>query len=198
MNGKKWRNLSNKVKLVWFIKGVIITAVLLLFFGTPFILVLRPLYFTLGVVIAAGFILLLISVWIIMFYNRYTYLINDDGVEIRRGILWKKDVTIPYNRIQNIDIDRGPIEQLVGIYKMNIFTAGTGSLSSSTLSSGMFGAEGYLPGIDNPGEIRDRILFRVKESDENGFGVRKKDVLTEKQLMKEILSEVKQIRKNLD
>lgn len=25
-------------------------------------------------------------------------MIDEDGVEIRRGILWKKDVTIPYDR----------------------------------------------------------------------------------------------------
>lgn len=49
-----------------------------------------------------------------------------------------------------MDIYRGPFEQIIGIYKLNIFTARTGSTGSSSLSSGMFGSEGYLLGIEKP------------------------------------------------
>ncbi len=199
MGPKKWRKLSPKVKSAWFIKGIFAVVVLLLFFGLPFYFVLSPMRFILGSLIFATLLLVMIVTWIVLFYNRYNYLINSEGVEIRRGILWKKDVTIPFERIQNVDIDRGPIEQLIGIYKVNIFTAGTGSFSSSTLSSGMFGSEGYLPGVENAEEIKNQILLRVLELDDDGLGVKKRKTdLTERQLMIKILEELKKIREKIE
>jgi len=128
-----------------------------------------------------------------MFYNRYLFLIQKDGIEIKRGILWKKDITIPYDRVQNVDIDRGPIEELIGIYNLNVFTAGTASEAQA-----IFGAEGYLPGVKNSEKVRDAILERVQESDEDGLGMEKKETETDAKILKEILEKLKSIRKKME
>ncbi len=144
--------------------------------------------------IGAGMILLILLVsWIVMFYNRYMFQVQKDGIEIKRGILWKKDITIPYDRVQNVDIDRGPIEQLIGIYNLNVFTAGTASETQA-----IFGAEGYLPGVKNAEKVRDTILERVQESEEDGLGIGKKEIETDAEILKEILEELKSISKKME
>jgi len=196
MVGKKWQRLDPNVKKVWFISGfliiLIITVVLalILHFGVE-PAVTNSLFISIGVGVL---LLILLVIWIVMFYNRYMFQVQKDGIEIKRGILWKKDITIPYDRVQNVDIDRGPIEQLVGIYNLNVFTAGTSSETQA-----IFGAEGYLPGVKNAEKVRDTILERVQESEEDGLGGRKKKTLgTDAKILEEILKELRSIRKKME
>ena len=42
-------------------------------------------------------------------------------------MIWKRYVTIPYDRIQNVDIYRGVLARLLGLSDLNIQTAGTTS-----------------------------------------------------------------------
>ncbi len=195
MVGKDWQNLDSKVKWVWFISGFIIILIitvilgLILYFGVEFTMT-NSLLISIG----AGVILLILLVsWIVMFYNRYMFQVQKDGIEIKRGILWKKDITIPYDRVQNVDIDRGPIQQLIGIYNLNVFTAGTASENQA-----IFGAEGYLPGVKNAEKVRDTILERVQESEEDGLGIGRKEIETDAEILKEILEELKSISKKME
>ncbi len=139
--------------------------------------------------------LAVLATWVVLFYERYRFMIQEDGIEIKRGILWKKDITIPYDRVQNVDIDRGPIEQLIGVYDLNIFTAGTSSEAQA-----IFGAEGYLPGVLRPEKVRNTILNRVQESEGDGFGIKRKEtkIDAKTQVLEEILDELKKIREKLE
>ncbi len=197
MVGGKWRKLDPNVKKVWFIKGFLVILLISTILGIT-------LYFgveltrTDSLVAAFGFAAAAIAVlatWVVLFYERYRFMIQEDGIEIKRGILWKKDITIPYDRVQNVDIDRGPIEQLIGVYDLNIFTAGTSSETQA-----IFGAEGYLPGVLRPEKVRNTILNRVQESEEDGFGITRKEtkIDAKTQVLEEILDELKKIREKLD
>jgi len=162
-----WRNLNLKMKKCWLIKGAIGLIILLCFFTPPLIygLIVKSKEMIMG---STPVIIIFIGIfgayvmWVKLFYRRYSYAVTDEGVLIKRGILWKSFRTIPYGRIQHLSIDRGPIEQLLGLHNLNIFTAGTGSLGSSGMSKGMWGAEGYIPGLIEPEKLKAEIMKRVK------------------------------------
>jgi len=74
-----------------------------------------------------------------MAYKRWFYEFTNDSLKIEKGIVWKKYVTIPYERIQNVDIYRGIIARICGFSTVVIQTAGY---------SGVPMAEGNIPAVD--------------------------------------------------
>ncbi len=45
----------------------------------------------------------------------------------RKGWLYKKEVAVPYRRIQHVDVKQGFIERQFGLAKLNLYTAGGNS-----------------------------------------------------------------------
>lgn len=50
---------------------------------------------------------------------------GDDGLEIRRGVWWRRDIHVPASRIQHTDVSQGPLERRFGLATLHVFTAGT-------------------------------------------------------------------------
>lgn len=92
-------------------------------------------------------------------YDNITFLVSDELLTINRGILMKQSLAIPFARVQNVDIYRGPIERHFGIATIHVQTAGWGG--------GILG--GRLQGIKNPELLRDVILKRVYRAKNNGL-----------------------------
>ncbi len=88
-------------------------------------------------------------------YNYYKYQLTDSGFIKERGIITKKYTTIPYDRIQNIDIYRGISSRILGLSTLQIQTAGTGIAGT---------AEGTLPGlsIETAEELREDLIKRAQ------------------------------------
>lgn len=79
-------------------------------------------------------------------YRFWRYELTEDAVKIEKGVIWKKYISIPYGRIQNIDIYRGILARLLGLSDLQIQTAG---YSGGQGRYGMIGkTEGKLPGLD--------------------------------------------------
>jgi hypothetical protein len=58
--------------------------------------------------------------------HRHTsYRIDGAGIEIRRGVWWRKVTHVPRSRIQHTDVSQGPIERGFGLATLHVFTAGT-------------------------------------------------------------------------
>lgn len=51
------------------------------------------------------------------------YMLRDDDIVFRRGILWQRIVAVPYGRMQLVDITRGPVDRLVGLASLKMVTA---------------------------------------------------------------------------
>jgi uncharacterized membrane protein YdbT with pleckstrin-like domain len=98
--------------------------------------------------------------WARLQYKFYKYELREDGFRKESGVILKKYVTIPYERIQNVDIYRGIIARILGLSDLHIQTAGNSAVS------GRFGinAEGRLPGItvQDAEQIRDELVRRSK------------------------------------
>ena len=76
--------------------------------------------------------------WIPYYFKSLKYTISDDFLRIQSGAIWKKLLTIPFEKIQNVEIHQGPIERSFGLGKVLIHTAGY---------SGQREAEGIIKGI---------------------------------------------------
>lgn len=57
---------------------------------------------------------------------RYTYwLLDSDGFSLRKGKMWQSEIRVPMNRVQHLDLRRGPLERPLGLATLVIHTAGT-------------------------------------------------------------------------
>lgn len=59
-----------------------------------------------------------------VFYSRYRYKIAEDRVDVRSGILFLRHVMVPIERIHQVEVSRGPINNMLGLGHVNITTAG--------------------------------------------------------------------------
>ncbi len=99
-------------------------------------------------------------IWAKLTYHFWAYEITDDTYKMEQGVIWKRYVSIPYERIQNIDIHRGVIARILGLSELRIQTAGFGGMQGKW---GSF-AEGKLPGIEKEKaeQLREKLISRVK------------------------------------
>jgi len=58
-------------------------------------------------------------------HKRYRYHIGPDRIEIIEGLLFIRRTIIPIDRIHQIDIRRGPLDNLAGVAKVVVTTAGS-------------------------------------------------------------------------
>ncbi len=61
----------------------------------------------------------------IIAYFRFYFHIADDELVVQQGILNKKRTSIPFDRIQTINIEQNLIHQLFKVVKVEVDTAGT-------------------------------------------------------------------------
>lgn len=63
--------------------------------------------------------------WIAVYYIRFRYWITETEVIIHSGVLTRRRRNIPVDRIQNIDVEQGPLQRMLGTAKVVIYTAGS-------------------------------------------------------------------------
>ena len=103
-------------------------------------------------------LILLDYIWAHLTYYFWKYEIGSKVLKIERGVIWKKYISIPYERIQNVDIYRGPIARILGLSELQVQTAG--------YSKQGIGAEGKLPGIlkDEAEKLREELIEKIKKA----------------------------------
>ncbi len=120
--------------------------------------------------IIAFILIVLLYIWAKLSYHFYRYELTENGFRKELGVITKKYVTIPYDRIQNVDIYRGILARILGLSDLNIQTAGA---SAQVSRSGVFGAnaEGRLPAIsfEDAEQLRDELIRRAKQSKNQGL-----------------------------
>lgn len=58
--------------------------------------------------------------------HQYTsYHLDDLGIEIRRGVIWRRVINVPRSRVQHTDVSQGPLERQYGLGTLIVHTAGT-------------------------------------------------------------------------
>jgi uncharacterized protein len=110
-----------------------------------------PLRIALGLVltIAVGGSLAWLSVhWPEISYRHTFYRVDPQGIEIRRGVIWRSTINVPKSRVQHTDVSQGPLERRYALGTLVIYTAGTDH------------AKVDLPGLNHARamRIRDHLL----------------------------------------
>jgi len=112
------------------------------------------------------FIVLIVFSWIWakLSYHFWKYQLDEDAFKKEQGVIWKKYVSIPYERIQNVDIHRGIIARILGLSDLNIQTAGASATFHGRGRMSGIGAEGYLPCLDKniAEQLREELVKRAK------------------------------------
>ena len=87
-------------------------------------------------------------------YARWRWELTAEGLELAHGVLLRTESAIPVFRVQQIDVNQGPLERALGLVTLRITTASSGS-------------DGTLPGIDAEGAeaVRRELLSRVAADD---------------------------------
>jgi uncharacterized protein len=63
--------------------------------------------------------------WPPIAYRFASYRIDDDGLEILRGVYWRTITNVPRSRVQHTDVSQGPLERRYGLGTLMVYTAGT-------------------------------------------------------------------------
>ena len=115
-----------------------------------------------GALIFIPMFIILRYVWARLVYHFYRYELLDVALRKERGILYKRYVSIPYNRVQNVDISRSILERILGLSTLQIQTAG---------KSGVVGAESVLPGLSQEiaESLRDELIKRASQNKNQGL-----------------------------
>jgi len=144
-----WQRVSGKLIAVEIagvlgvaIVGAVIGAVLLL--GTP---VLG--WLVIGVDVVVAVVRLVIAPRRV---RSIGYVLREDDLVFRRGILFSRLVAVPYGRMQLVDVNRGPVARLLGLAELRLVTAA----ATSNIT---------IPGLPErvAAEVRDRLIDRAEE-----------------------------------
>ena len=84
------------------------------------------------------------------YLDRLSARLTTQAVEIRQGVFFRKESTIPLNRITDVRLHDGPIMRRYGLRGLKVETAGQAGLDA--------GSEGDLIGIIDAPAMRDAIL----------------------------------------
>ena len=109
----------------------------------------------------AGVLLVVIPAWTVWIarrrWLRTRWRIDDDGFGVRRGHMWRSDTRVPGNRVQHLDVRRGPLERAFGLATLIVHTAGT---RNSALA---------LSGLDfeEAERLRDTLAARAARDDDH-------------------------------
>jgi len=136
-----------------------------------------------------------IGYWINQYYASISYSLTDNEIVVHKGVWWKKKSFVPYNRITNVNIVQGPISRRFQLGTVLIQTAGFSGGTSS--AGGLRPAEAVVFGIKNFEEIKDKVMNFVREIRPVAVEARA-EALTPQDINRQILAELKNIRKVLE
>ena len=74
------------------------------------------------------------------------YAETDEDLHIKSGVMFRRMVTVPYGRMQYVDVHAGPLDQYFGIANVHLHTASPGTSAT-------------IPGLpaDEAARLRDRL-----------------------------------------
>lgn len=116
-----WRRVSPKYIVVEVIgsiigAGVVVAAMLVAYFWGDQI-------WALWIAIAVGVVAVVSIALEPRRVRSIAYRLRDDDLVFRRGIMFQRQVAVPYGRMQLVDITRGPVARALGLADLKFVTA---------------------------------------------------------------------------
>lgn len=104
-------------------------------------------------IVAGGGLILALS-WPKAYFRRLRYGLDEFGLILQQGVLWRTQIALPRSRIQHSDVAQGPLQRRYGIATLKLYTAGSRHTKIE------------LPGLTHADAIalRDALLNRTPVS----------------------------------
>jgi uncharacterized protein len=155
---REFRPLDPRIIQVWRIAGLIFCGVVLLslLFGVVMIGLAQPVtrpWIFIGWAMVAALLLWLFLRMPARRYRSWGYRIDEKVLETRSGRLFQVTRLLPLNRLQHVDLQRGPLERMFGLARLHLHTAGT---HEATIT---------IPGLaaEDAAQLRDHLVARGGE-----------------------------------
>jgi len=140
------QTLHPRVQVVWVLRAVLLSALV----TAPFVGGAYLEYLPRWAPVAVGAVVLTLTVaHALLRYRRWSYEIREDAIYLDRGVITQVRTTVPLVRIQHVDTSRGPVERVLGLSTLVVYTAGSR------------GADVAIPGL--PAAEAESMQDRVKE-----------------------------------
>ena len=125
--GIEWRPVSPNL-------GIARHVVLALMVGLPAVVLTAAAAFVGGWVWVAAAVFGLAAIWGAFVVHRQVramgYAERKDDLLVRRGVLFRSLVVVPYGRMQFVDVQSGPLARAFGIARVQLHTASPGTDAS--------------------------------------------------------------------
>ncbi|MEO5921815.1 MAG: PH domain-containing protein [Pseudolysinimonas sp.] len=121
----EWKRVSPKYVVVDLIGTLITGAIMTVASGLPWFFTQLPVLLVLPALFAVMAIVL--AAFTPRRVRAIGYRFRDDDLLFRRGIMSQRFVSVPYGRMQLVDINRGPLARAVGLSELKLVTAAAAS-----------------------------------------------------------------------
>ncbi len=103
--------------------------------------------------IAGVALLVFLILSLFLYWRRFSFRVGSDEIRIDSGIINRTHRSIPFDRVQDVDITQGPVARLLGIAKVKFETGGSAATK---------GEDGVLPAISlaRAEALRDQVRRR--------------------------------------
>lgn len=184
---------EKELKRLWTIAWVV-SLILGILFWLLFLLFVDLL---IVMILVFAWILIMIPIifWIPAAFRVLEYYIDDEGVKMKGGVVWKKYVTVPYLKITNVDITQGPLQRRYNIGTIHVQTAGSGGKQGEK-------AELKMNGIRELEKVRKLIIGQIRDSSYYANGVVREEKVSIQpeniSVFKDMLKELGEIKSLLE
>ena len=72
-------------------------------------------------------IIVISMLWPTFSVPRRGYVLRDKDILFRKGVIWRSETAVPFNRIQHVETSNTPLDRRFGLATLQIFTAGGSS-----------------------------------------------------------------------
>lgn len=122
-----YRALEKRARTSMYVRNLIVLAILLASYAVFFLyyreIGLDAIFFW-PVTVSTILLTIYILVAPAIYYARYRYRIGEDRIDVRRGIIFISHEIVPVERIHQLEVSRGPIDNMFGLADVTITTAG--------------------------------------------------------------------------
>jgi membrane protein YdbS with pleckstrin-like domain len=153
-----FEGLDRRVIPVWIWHGALLTGIIAaagLGGGTIAAISGAPNYIFIPIIVVLLFFIITQIFWYPRAaFSGWSYRISKEEIKIRSGVVFQKEVHVPMDRVQHVDVERGPIERQFGLARLILFTAGTKA------------AQQEIPGLDHEQAkaLRDTVAEYLSQS----------------------------------
>lgn len=92
-----------------------------------------------------------------LYFLTYFYDMDENNFIVRKGVITRKEVTLPFSKITDVYVDQDILDVIFGLYDLNI--------STPTVESGEFA---HIDGLNKKGstKLKELIIERMNQSEQ--------------------------------